>query len=821
MSFWALVAMQIVAAFNMNLSKVLLVALGLWLAKRGQSFHGIEHIVAVALVVPYVLFSPTAGWLADRFPKHRVIRVSAFCQILLLGLLALCLVTHQLVAGILVFFALSTQAALLSTSKMSVIKELVGGGHMGFASGIIEGTVILAILGGQITGGNWFDAGLAVHAEAGWEAATRPVWWLIGLAMAGTVITWGIQATMPHSDERFSWRVATRHVRDLGEMLSDPVMRRCGIGVGFFWGFGGVLYLMVLQIAQECHGGGDQGTGSSFSALWAMAVVGIALGSVGAGLMSRKRIELGLSPMGGILMTAGTVALAFCRPETAAMKAMLLLTGAGGAVFLVPLQAVLQDRPAADKRGAVLSASNLVNNLLGIVAVALQFVFKNLVHLSLRGQFLCMGVLTLAFTLWVLRSYRVEFVRLLCLAVLRVVYRTRAVGAERVPAEGGVLLLPNHLSFGDAFFLSVACPRPVRFVMDAEFTRNPWIRAFTECFHTVPIATRNMRQAVLTTAAALQEGTVVCVFPEGQLSRRGTPCAIQRGFQWIAERAGCPVIPVWMDGVWGSVLSCEGGRFFGKFPRAYPLRQTVAFGTPREAAELDSIRLRGELYRQSAEAVTERFRAAEWSAKALPEVCGLLPMESWKSLWINGYQVGQVAAFAWKSSLAWLEGDDLVTRCPALIGTFPAQFGIRLRACSTVEPEVPRWVGGRRLRERLTAHPPSTPVVFFDFSDHADEPMTDGGIIHCPCLALDGRVIALSFPDPPQVLSTSNPQSGRKPGSHGVLLPGFSYETHPDGRVTLHGPALSGTGLVLPAGAWIDDEGFVFLSPARPPVTTE
>jgi acyl-[acyl-carrier-protein]-phospholipid O-acyltransferase/long-chain-fatty-acid--[acyl-carrier-protein] ligase len=811
-SFWAVVVMQVVAAFNMNMSKVVLVALGLWLANKGQSFHGIEHVVAVALVVPYVLFSPTAGWLADRFPKSTVIRVSASVQVLLLVLLWLCLQNHALGAAVAVFFLLSSQATILSPSKMSVVKELVGGRRMGFASGVIEGTVILAILGGQIAGGNWFDAGLAGHPSDGWLAGSHPILWVSAFAVIGTLFTLAIQGTRAHTSERFSLQVATRHIRDLHEIFSDNILRRCGVGVGFFWGFGGFLYLAVLQIAEEGHGGG-QGTGTAFARLWAMAVVGIATGSIGAGLASRKRIELGLSPLGGIVMTAATIALAFTKPESATMMVMLALTGAGAAVFLVPLQAVIQDRPAQNKRGAVLSASNLINNMLGIIAVALQFVLKKLLHISVPWQLVVMGAIALAFTVLTLRALPRDFVRILLLAVLRTFYRIRPVGISHIPQEGGVLLLPNHLSFGDAFFLSAACPRPVRFVMDGELTQNPWISRFARLFDTVAISTHNPRAAILTAANALQAGDVLCVFPEGQISRTGTARKIQRGFKWIAQHAKCPAIPVWLDGSWGSVFSFEGSRFFRKRPHAFPLRLTVAFSPPLAPTQLDPASLRSSLYQAAASAITERFRGPGWNTR-LPDHYSadpLPPPETRKHIWINGYQIGQTNAIPWRGSFAVFSPDQPSLIFPSLAFAFPELLHPDAIETADVSlPDIRFWAGGANLRAAFAANPPQSERIFFDFSPEAATPLDVKNVIHCPCLAIRGIVIAMSLPDPPLVLSTSRYQAGHKAGSLGLLLPGFTCAVAADGTLHLGGPSLPDQGLTLPSGSHLDEDGFLF-----------
>ncbi|MGA0853236.1 MAG: 1-acyl-sn-glycerol-3-phosphate acyltransferase, partial [Luteolibacter sp.] len=171
-------------------------------------------------------------------------------------------------------------------------------------------------------------------------------------------------------------------------------------------------------------------------------------------------------------------------------------------------------------------------------------------------------------------------IRFVFLAAFRFVYQIRAVHTERVPAAGGALLLPNHVTFADAFFLSAASPRPIRFVMDEAFIASPAIRWFTGIFGTVNIRRDQPLEAIREVIKALKKGEVVCLFPEGQLTRTGTLSPLQRGFELIASKAGHPLIPVWCDGSWGSIFSYERNRYFKKMPRRNAGGIRIAFGEP-------------------------------------------------------------------------------------------------------------------------------------------------------------------------------------------------------------------------------------------------
>ena len=786
-SFWALVAMQIAQSFNVNAAKFILMALGAWLIERHMALKGVEHLVTVMLVLPYIIFAPTCGWFSDRFAKSAVIQWTSWLQIVALALTGWAIHSEQIMWAIGGFFLISTQAALLSPSKVGVVKELVGGAKLGFASGVMEGTVILAILAGQIVGGSWFDARLGPEV-GGYAAAIAPFYWLLLIAAVSVGLSYLILPSARHPGVPWSFKLATSHVRDLKELFSSTQLKLCGLGVAFFWGYGGFIALMVLQVAEQVNHGGGKGTGTTFAHLWTMAVIGIAIGSVGAGLISRKRIEMGLAPLGGVVMTLGTIILAVCPLNSIAQMLVLIIAGAGGAVFLVPLQAILQDAPEEDRRGTVLSASGLLNNLSGIGFTALQFGLKY-TGVSIGFQFAILAVLT-SFVTWIcFKHLVVDFIRLIGLAIIRTIYRIRVTGVANVPEKGGVLLLPNHVTFADAFYLTAACPRHVRFVMDETFMANPWIRRFATIFKTVAITRDNPREAIRMTIDALKEGHVVCLFPEGQITRTGTLSSLERGFELIAKRANCPLVPVWVDGSWGSIFSYERGPGFRKRPHQIPHPLNIAFGESidGEAAGIEAIQQ--ALFKASAAAIARRFANGNASASA-----------------INAHQLGQVFALPRHQPFHALSQDSLIDGLMPVFTALAEEFGSTIQRQPSIETSA-IWVGGRALREMLGASDGSS-ITFHDFSAESAAALNLPGVLHLPGLAIDGVIISVSMPNPSQK-NGSTMQAGNKPGTWGKLLPGFHLIADENGNLHVHGPAAPAGGFLLPTGTKLDDEGFL------------
>src|SRR5256885_4671726 len=178
--------------------------------------------------------------------------------------------------------------------------------------------------------------------------------------------------------------------------------------------------------------------------------------------------------------------------------------------------------------------------------------------------------------------------------LVKTFYRVRALGLEHLPA-GGSLLLPNHISWVDAIVLQLACPRPIRYIIDQEFYRKPMLHPFLKTVGCIPIDIRHSRSAIRAATEKLAAGEIVCLFPEGQLTRSGTLLRLRRGYELIAQHANAAVVPVWLDRMWGSIFSFQGGKFFTKWPREIPYRVSVAFGKPLEANAADIATVREEL----------------------------------------------------------------------------------------------------------------------------------------------------------------------------------------------------------------------------------
>lgn len=791
--------MQVQNSFTVSVMKFLLIPLGAWLTIRheggGLAAH-VEYAVSLLLVLPYMVLAPTAGWMGDAFSKSRVIKSAATLQTVLVVLLCVALSMQSLFLGTLCFFLYAVQCCMLSPAKLGVVKDLVGSKHLAFATGVIEGTVILAILAGQILGGLWFDWQIR-SGHHGWDAALHPAMWLVAVAALGTVAALLIHNTpaVPNA-EKFTPALMWRHFRDSKVVWFDADLRFCALAVAFFWGFAGFVNLLVIEIAKHLHPD-SVGIGTTISKMMAAVSMGIAAGSVFAGWISRKGINWSLVPLGLFALALGMALMAIVPPDGMLMLVMLVLTGVGAATFLVPVTTFLQDHPPAEKRGTVISVSNFFNNVGGILSVLLQFVLSRV--LSFPQQFCFMAIVTAVIGVLALRRWLPEVLRAVILPVVRWIYRPQLQGVECMPEKGGVLLLPNHVTWIDTFFISAACERPVRFVMYEGFMDTPVVGWAARLFRTIPIAPQRAKDAMKAIVAALQQGDVVCVFTEGELTRTGCLQEIKRGVELMTRIAQCPAVVLWMQGLWGSVFSFERNCFFRKWPQRRDYGVTLLFKGPLAWSDLTVERVEATLRRANGEALqlqAQRMSAQKTKTGALPN-----------SLVANALQVAQVNLLPWRGRLQLWQDDAELVSAAALWREAAAVQRMQVRSVS--DPSVDVWVGGQATREWLRAQGQAVRGIFIDISAREPDPTLSAALVHCPCLMHQGLAVAVSMPQPPSGAETSPVQWGAKTGAVGRLLPGVECK-QVDGRLLLSCAAWPEVELTLPVGARVDVEGFLF-----------
>ncbi|MDX1947628.1 MAG: AMP-binding protein, partial [Pirellulaceae bacterium] len=449
-------------------------------------------------------------------------------------------------------------------------------------------------LGNYLTDATTFDPNLPGMHQWWLSAAV-----LIGVAAVGTLTALPI-TRLPAGDptRKFPWDAPIQTWRDLRSLAASRPMLRVALGIAFFYAVGALAQLNIDQLAFE---GGAPGESAKSPLLLAL-IFGVCVGSVLAGIWSGDQVELGILPLGALgvalssllLFTVPLQLFAPNAPTTGGFVwACVLLVGLGisAGLFSVPLEAYLQHRSQRESRGSILAASNFLT-FSGICVASLLFALLRMpigqnagghVELCTPQQiFLLAGIATVPVFFYIVFLIPQASIRFVVWLLSLTVYRIRVFGRENLPQHGPALLAPNHVTWVDAILLLLASPRPIRMVaLASNIEKRPWMQRMAKLFGAIPIdplKPKKIVAALRDAREALLAGELVCIFPEGGLTRTGQVQAFKPGLMRILEGTGAPVVPVYLEGLWGSIFSFKGGKFFWKWPERIPYPMSIHFG---------------------------------------------------------------------------------------------------------------------------------------------------------------------------------------------------------------------------------------------------
>ncbi|MFQ5742665.1 MAG: acyl-[ACP]--phospholipid O-acyltransferase [Acidobacteriota bacterium] len=577
-----LLVAQFFGAFNDNALKVTVALLAMrnLVAPAGSpateaAAQARTTLAFVALTAGLMVASLPAGLLADRVSKRSVILGMKALEVVLMAAVtgALLLVPDNRLLPLAVLVMMGAQSALFGPAKYGILPEILPHEEISKGNGLLEMWTMLAIIAGIAAAGPLLDL-----------TAARP--WMAGilftlLAVAGLVAAIGVPRVPP---ARSQGGLAETLRSAWSAIRSDGVLRLAIFGSIYLWTVASLLGQDILVYAKATLGLSDTLSGLPLAVLGA----GIGVGSLLAGRLSAGKVEYGLIPLGAVGMAVVTFGLGLFGPGLAATLVLMALLGAAGGLILVPINSLIQWRAPADRRGGVIAVANLFVYT-GILVGSLAAGVLGRVGLSPRAILVVVAVAVAGGTIWALRLLPDAFLRLGLLLVTHTIYRLTVVNRQRVPQPGGALLVPNHVSFVDGLLLLASVDRPVRFVVESSYFHYPPLRPFMVSLGAIPISAaegpRVLLRALRQAGRYLDEGEVVCVFPEGQITRTGMLLPFRRGFERIVAGRNAPIVPVNLDRVWGSIFSRSGGRFITKLPRRLPYPVTVSFGEPLPPGE--------------------------------------------------------------------------------------------------------------------------------------------------------------------------------------------------------------------------------------------
>ena len=571
--FWSLIATQFQGAFNENALKFLTIYLILAIEKKEANRANLVLLVGALFAAPFLLFSLTGGYLADRFSKRSVTIWTKVFEVAVMVLAIVALTGPRLPLALAAIFLVCTQGALFGPSKYGLLPELLPAEKLSWGNGVLELGTFLAIIAGSTCGPYLVDAFAGRQIYSGLM--------LFAFTVIGLLCSLGI-TRVPSADpaKRFHLTSLIDFWSPMKLIRADRILWLAVIGNTYFFFVGALLQFNISLYGQDVlhldstHGG----------FLQAAIAIGIGVGSLAAGFLSGGKIEYGLIPLGALGITALGVSLGISGLSFGEVLALLSALGFAGGFFIVPISALIQQRPAEEHKGIVLGAANWWSFVGVFAASGAYFAASHWLRLSSGAIFIWSALLTLAATVYVLYLLPDALLRLLLWFATHTLYRLDVVGRENVPAKGGALLVPNHVSMADAIFLIGSLDRPVRFLMFKGSYEHPLVKPFAKILGVIPIASdqgpREMIHSLRAATQALENGELLCIFPEGQMTRIGQMLPFRRGVERIMKGVDAPIVPVHLDGVWGSIFSFAGGKFLWKWPRRIPYRVRISFGAP-------------------------------------------------------------------------------------------------------------------------------------------------------------------------------------------------------------------------------------------------
>ena len=569
-------ATQFLGAFNDNIFKNTLLILVTFHAGSvaGMSTNTLVNLAQVLFILPFFLFSATAGYLADRVEKSALIRTIKLFEIGIMVLAAIAFTLDSVPLLLAVLFLMGTQSAYFGPVKYAILPqhlaehELVGG------NGVVEMGTFLAILVGTVVAG--------VLVAFGAIGTTIVSGLIVILAIAGWVVSRSIPLAPAEADATLAKpKFGMALVEILRDTASNKTVFNSILGISWFW-FYGLSFLTQLPNLTKQHLGGDE---TVVTLLLTLFSLGIGVGSLLCERMSGRLVEIGLVPFGAIGLTVFGFDLYLAVPETTQATQLplgefiansnnwralfdLFAMAVFGGFYIVPLYALVQLRSPVAKRSRIIAGNNVLNAAFMVVSALAAIVLLG-AGLSIPQLFLVVALMTAAVSIYIFTLVPEFLMRFIVWLLIHTIYRLRSVGLDDIPERGPVVLACNHVSFVDALIIAAACRRPVRFVMEHRIFNLPIANFVFRLGRAIPIApkyqdSQMMEAAFDTIAEALEAGEVVGIFPEGKITSNGDLNPFKPGLERIVARTPAPVVPMALCGLWGSFFSRKSGAAMSK-----------------------------------------------------------------------------------------------------------------------------------------------------------------------------------------------------------------------------------------------------------------
>ncbi len=554
-------------------------------------------VIGAVFIFPFLLFSATSGQLTDKYDKTKMIRFVKWFEIAVMALAAFGYVKANVPVLLACVFLMGLHSTLFGPVKFAYLPQHLGERELTGGNGMVEMGTFVAILLGSLAGGL-----LIAIPQTG---AQYIAWACVAVAVLGRVCAQFVPPT-PATDPglQINWNPASETWRNLKLARENLAVFRSLLGISWMWFFGAVFLSQFPSFAKEVLHGDEHVA----SLLLVVFSVGIGVGSLLCEMLSRRHVEIGLVPLGAIGMSVFAIDLYFAarglpaaapytvsaflaQPAHWRVMADLLLLSLFAGIYSVPMYALIQLRSPPTHRARIIAANNILNALFMIVSSVGVGALLSL-HLTIPQVFLITGVLNAIVAFYIFMLMPEYLLRFIAFIATRLVYRFKVRGDEHIPTSGAAILVCNHVSFVDAVLLMAASPRPIAFIMDHRIFQVPVLGWLFKLAKAIPIAPQKESPAIYEQAFArarkvLEEGDLVCIFPEGAITKNGELGEFKGGVMKLLETNPVPVIPLALQNLWGSFFSrVEGNAMSKPFRRGFWSSVGLVAGTPVPAAEV-------------------------------------------------------------------------------------------------------------------------------------------------------------------------------------------------------------------------------------------
>ncbi|WP_287984177.1 MFS transporter [Diaphorobacter sp.] len=566
-------------------------------------------VIGALFILPFLLFSATAGQLTDKYEKTRIIRFVKNLEIAIMLVAGAGFVAGSAAILLGCVFLMGLHSTLFGPVKFAYLPQALNERELTGGNGMVEMGTFVAILLGNVAGGLLVALPAIGHTTVAVAC--------LALALLGRLVAQFIPPA-PATDPGLTvnWNPVSETWRNLKLAHGNTVVFRSLLGISWMWFFGAVFLSQFPSFAKDVLHGNEQVA----SLLLVVFSVGIGIGSLLCEVLSRRHVEIGLVPLGAIGMSVFAIDLYFAsralppsevltlaafaaQPAHWRVMADLLLLSLFAGLYTVPMYALIQIRAHPTHRAPNKAANNILNALFMIASAVLAGALLS-AGFTVPPIFLFTGIANAVVAFYIFLLVPEYLLRFVAWVLSRCIYRFKVRGDEHIPTEGAAILACNHVSFVDAVLLMAASPRPIYFIMDHRIFRIPVLGALFRLAKAIPVAPQKddaatYEAAFERAAQVLKDGDLLAIFPEGGITRDGQLQAFKGGIMKIIERAQAdgvqaPVVPMALTNLWGSFFSRieQGGAMVRPFRRGMFNRVGLNVGAPLPAAEVQPALLR-------------------------------------------------------------------------------------------------------------------------------------------------------------------------------------------------------------------------------------